>query len=147
MRKFGSEKDPVFTMTEEFDLETVPGRCAQLALNAGVPDRNVRSYLAEVCGISVQAIHRWFDGRTKHPKAHCLADIAKHFNADLMWIVTGESDPRSFEKAHSAPDFETLVKQKIQECIGAGPIKSVAMSLGAFEITTTFHEEDEKENL
>lgn len=140
-----SETQKDVTMTFEVDLTTIHGRCAQLALDKGIKPVNVRAYLRDVSGLSIQAIHGWFKGTTKAPAAEPLAKIAKHFKTDLMWIVTGEPDPRFLEHAYDAPDLDTLMKQKIQEYIGGGILKSLRLNMVGLEITTTFHEEDAAE--
>lgn len=79
-------------------------RLRQVMLDSGVKERQVRSTMAKICGITPQSVHQWFDGRTKAPSAEHLAQIAAAYGVNLMWVVTGKGDkyaatPNSSEEA------------------------------------------------
>ena len=68
----------------------IADRLRQLALNAGVGERQVKTALADICGIKYQAVQQWFG--SNNPAPDNLAAIAKEYNANLMWIITGEGE-------------------------------------------------------
>ena len=68
----------------------IADRLRQLALNAGVGERQVKSALAEIGGIKYQAVQQWFG--SNNPAPDNLAAIAKAYDANLMWIITGEGE-------------------------------------------------------
>lgn len=74
---------------KDLDLDTAAGRMESVVLESGVEKRNVKSALADVCGIKVQSIHGWFNGTTKNPQAAHIAAVAVHYKADAVWIITG----------------------------------------------------------
>lgn len=58
--------------------------------DAGVPEREIRRTLADLCGVRYQAVQQWFSGDTKKISPEHLAVIAKHYKVSLMWLITGE---------------------------------------------------------
>lgn len=70
-------------------------RLRQVMLDSGVKERQVKRTMADICGITPQSVHQWFDGRTKSPSAEHLAKISAAYGVNLMWVVTGKGEPRS----------------------------------------------------
>ena len=73
----------------------------------GISKRDRTGVLANICGLSPQAIYKWFDGSTHNPTAENLAAIAKYYKVDLMWLITGEKAEMSFsfeKDNNSSPD-------------------------------------------
>lgn len=64
-------------------------RIFQVVRDAGVPDRNIRSTLAKLCGISVQAVRDWSEGKTKNISHEHLIKIAARYRVSLDWLITG----------------------------------------------------------
>lgn len=62
--------------------------------SAGNENIRVTQKLATICGISRQAVYMWYSGVTKYPRGHYMASVARHFDVDLMWIITGEEQSR-----------------------------------------------------
>lgn len=70
--------------------DTIVGRLEQTLREAGVGDRQVRTKMSNICGITTQAIAQWFNGQTSSPSAENIAAIAAFYGADLMWVITGD---------------------------------------------------------
>ena len=62
-------------------MSSVSERIESLLKQNGVPAREVRRKLADICGISYQAVSQWFSGSTKNIESAHLAKIAKEYNA------------------------------------------------------------------
>jgi len=71
-------------------IETAASRMESVVLKAGVDKKNVKSTLAQVCGITPQSVHGWFSGSTKNPSAECIASVALHYGSDAVWLITGK---------------------------------------------------------
>tara|TARA_B100000965_G_scaffold233547_1_gene195599 strand:+ start:459 stop:1208 length:750 start_codon:yes stop_codon:yes gene_type:complete len=65
-------------------------RVRQLLVARGVTDREMKSELADACGIKYQSVKGWFDGTSKSITAVNLAKIARRWNANLDWLITGQ---------------------------------------------------------
>jgi len=59
--------------------------------SAGVEDKDFRKHIKRITGISKQNMIHWFNGTTKIPNPHYLADLSEHFNIDLNWLITGKT--------------------------------------------------------
>lgn len=70
----------------------IADRLKELATDTDVGERQIKTTLADICGIKYQAVQQWF--LTGNPSPTNLAAIAKHYNANLMWIITGEGQKR-----------------------------------------------------
>lgn len=70
-------------------MNTQADRVMLLMKERQVPKRKVRSALADACGITYQSVTDWFDGSTKTISGHHLAAIARKWNADLDWLISG----------------------------------------------------------
>lgn len=55
-------------------------------------DRKIKRTLADLCGITPQAVAQWFDGSTKRISPDYLAIIAQRYDVNLDWLVTGQGD-------------------------------------------------------
>lgn len=73
--------------------ETFIDRLNRVLDEAGMPDHRRRATLATICGLTEQAVHKWFTDVGRNPCARHYASIAKHFNVDLRWLITGEGTP------------------------------------------------------
>ncbi len=71
-------------------METTAERIFHLVRESGVPDKNARSTLAKVCGISPQAVRDWDQGKTKNINHEYLKKIAKRYNVTIDWLLTGK---------------------------------------------------------
>lgn len=65
-------------------------RVRQLLVARGVTDREMKSELADACGIKYQSVKGWFDGTSKSITAVNLAKIARRWDANLDWLITGQ---------------------------------------------------------
>ena len=72
------------------EASDVVGRLQAALMRRGIPERKVRTAIAQVCGITPQSVFHWFNGRTRMPRADHLARLAQHFDIDLMWLILGE---------------------------------------------------------
>ena len=123
---------------ETLDLQTISGRLAFITKEAGITDRKIRSTMAKICKVSPQAIHRWFDGNTHSPSAENIAALARHYEADLMWLITGDCvlDPDS----DKTPVYD--LKSKLKNFLPAGvelqKVKQIKITLSSIEIHTVF---------
>lgn len=72
-------------------LPEVVSRITVLLESRGTPAKRIKALLASTCGISVSAVHQWFN-TTKHIKHEHLASIATAFDTSLDWIITGQGE-------------------------------------------------------
>lgn len=61
-------------------MSDVVERIKQVLIADGLTDRQIRTELAAVCGITYQSVKGWFDGATKNIQAANLARIARHWS-------------------------------------------------------------------
>lgn len=64
-------------------------RIDDLLNSAGIPPRQRKRELANICGITYEAVRRWYSGDTASIDAENLARIAKHFRVSIDWLATG----------------------------------------------------------
>lgn len=64
-------------------------RIERLLDERGVPKRKQKRELANTCGISYEAVRQWWT-ITENISTEYLKAIAKHWNASLDWLITGE---------------------------------------------------------
>lgn len=69
-------------------------RIESLLTDAGVPLRKQRRTLADLCGITPQAVAQWFTGDTKKISPEHLEKIARKYDADLHWLIAGKGSMR-----------------------------------------------------
>ena len=69
-------------------METID-RIEKLLIDEGVPRRQVRKELAKTCGISVQAVGEWFNGKTKNISHPNLISIVKRYGSNIDYLLTG----------------------------------------------------------
>lgn len=84
------------------DCYTIADRLEYVMHQKGYSSAELRPKMGELCGISRQAISKWFGGGTNAPQAVHIEKIGTHCNADLAWIITGNGDP--FEETRGADD-------------------------------------------
>lgn len=82
-------------------METMIERIEKLALDAGVQPRKVRRTLAEICGVSYQAVASWFTG-PNNPEMVNVEKIAAHYQVHREWIETG-TGPKSRDEDSVRP--------------------------------------------
>lgn len=73
-------------------------RIEKLLIDRGVPRRQLRKELARTCGISVQAVGEWFNGKTKNIAHSNLISIADKYDSNIDYLLTGASmakEPRA----------------------------------------------------
>lgn len=81
-------------------MSNVSERIESVLKQNGVPPREIKRTLSNLCGISYQAVSQWFSGTTKSIDSSHLAKIAKEYNISLEWLVTGVgSQPSDLEQA------------------------------------------------
>ena len=56
-----------------------------------------REFLGEKIGVSKTAIKNWEDGENS-PKVEFLESLAKYFNVDFNWLVTGSGETNTLPK-------------------------------------------------
>jgi transcriptional regulator with XRE-family HTH domain len=54
----------------------------------GFQDRKIRRALANVCGITYQAVSQWFDDQTKRISPEYLAKIADEYGTSTDWLIS-----------------------------------------------------------
>lgn len=67
-------------------------RILYVVKHSGVQDRQIRSTLAKLRGISPQAVRDWFEGKTTNIRHEHLKAIAKEYSVTIDWLLTGEGD-------------------------------------------------------
>ena len=68
-------------------------RIKKLLKDAGVPERKVRRTLADLCGISYQAVKEWFDGSTRRISPEYLVLIADEYGSSVEYLISGAGAP------------------------------------------------------
>lgn len=98
-------------------------RVERLLVAKGVKDRDMRTELADACGIKYQSVKGWFDGTSKSITAINLAKIAKHWNANLHWLITGEGEMLADSPAQegaSEADYDLVPQYDARFAAGGG---------------------------
>lgn len=67
-------------------------RIFEVARDAGIKPRSIRSTLAKVCGVSVQAVRSWEEGHTKDIRHEHVVALSRYFRVSVHWLLTGEGD-------------------------------------------------------
>lgn len=80
-------------------------RIVEVVRDAGVPEHKIRSTLAQVCGISPQAIKDWVEGKTKNIKHAHLVAICKKWGISLDWLISGKGQRLRAEDFNSRQDY------------------------------------------
>lgn len=70
-------------------MSTQAERVLALLKARGLTDRQIKPQLAKVCGATYQSAQQWLNGDTKSIAGEYLAKIARHWGANLDWLVTG----------------------------------------------------------
>ena len=70
--------------------------------------------LADACGISMQAVSHWEQGRSKEITASNLFHLADVLRVDPRWLATGEGPPNKIQTVYSqvVTDLEELPAEK-----------------------------------
>ncbi len=97
------------------DCYTIADRLEYVMHQKGYSSAELRPKMGELCGISRQAISKWFGGGTNAPLAVHIEKIGTHCNGNLAWIITGKGDP--FEATREADDnsSESSKSQSFQQ--------------------------------
>lgn len=101
-------------------LSTIADRLefSMLEQAGGDPQESIKTTMANICEISVQAVHDWFNGKTKSPKAEHIARIGNFCEVDIYWLITGKEGkpiakprnghaaeiPQAKSKGHTGPE-------------------------------------------
>lgn len=70
-------------------MQTPADRIKEVALAAGVPERRLKRVLADLCGVTYQAVAQWFDGQTNRISPEYLSKIAKEYGVTIEYLVNG----------------------------------------------------------
>jgi hypothetical protein len=84
---------------------SVVERIQRTLLKQGIPANKARATIARTCGITPQSVMKWFNGQTRYPRADHLALLARHFSADLYWLILGD------DVSSSAPGSNETARQ------------------------------------
>lgn len=55
--------------------------------------------VAKACGISVQAVYKWMNGRSNKINGEHLIELARVTNYEARWIISGKGEKRKDPKA------------------------------------------------
>lgn len=69
----------------------VVARIRHVLLERGVPAHKIRPTIVRVCNVTPQSVAKWFNGKTKYPRADHLALLAAAFRVDIYWLILGKS--------------------------------------------------------
>jgi transcriptional regulator with XRE-family HTH domain len=97
--------------------ESAADRVFQVVRDAGVPDRVRRSTLAKLCGVSVQAVRDWEEGKTKNIRHEHLVKIAKRYGVSLEYLITGSGEAEVLGVDDFAAGVESLPAEDRQAMI------------------------------
>lgn len=101
----------------DFGSMTITDRMQQLLVRRGIRPKDVKPALARACGVTKQAVWRWFNGDTGAIKSVHIIEIAKQFSTTTDWLLTGngpmDSQRSAIEKKNSSlqikqPNFVTI---------------------------------------
>lgn len=113
--------------------KTTAERIFEVVADAGVKPRSRRSTLAKLCGISVQAVRGWEEGKTANIQHAHLVKIARRYRVSIDYLL-GNTDnkkpPSSLTPEQYATGLEVLPASEIEAIIS--------------EIMVTLPEEDRR---
>lgn len=66
-------------------------RIKRIMAEAGVPPRQIKPSIANICGVSYQAVNQWFSGEVANIRIEHLVEIARYLKVSLDWLVTGDT--------------------------------------------------------
>jgi transcriptional regulator with XRE-family HTH domain len=70
-------------------MQTTADRIKDIVLAAGIPERRLKRVLADLCGITYQAVAQWFDGQTNRISPEYLSKIADEYGVTMEYLVKG----------------------------------------------------------
>lgn len=70
---------------------TIIDRIKQLMAQENIPPRQIKPAIANICGVSYQAVNQWFSNEVANIRIEHLVAIARYLNVTVDWLVTGES--------------------------------------------------------
>jgi transcriptional regulator with XRE-family HTH domain len=70
-------------------MQTPADRIKEVALASGVPERRLKRVLADLCGVTYQAVAQWFDGQTNRISPEYLSKIANEYGVSMEYLVNG----------------------------------------------------------
>lgn len=114
-----------------------------LVRRSGVSDRKIRSTLAKLCGISVQAVRDWFDGKTKNIGHEHLIAISEEYGVTLDWLLTGEP-PIDGLTAKETERVRVEGYSAYRDLQGPNPGNNSRDGYGVEELPTSFMTEEQK---
>lgn len=110
----------------------------------GTPAKRIKSLLASTCGISVSAVHQWFN-TTKNIKHEHLAAIAATFDTSLDWIITGLGDMNQQVVEKDRPVGQSLAaastdldQVKLRIDSAKAEILDIASGIEALDVQTAY---------
>lgn len=105
-------------------MSDVVDRIRQVLSEHGVSEDQIRNELAAACGIKYQSVKGWFDGTTKNIQAGNLARIAKRWDVDLYWLVTGEGEMRAgaAHREMTEADYDLIPQYDVRLAGGEGAL-------------------------
>ncbi|MFG8479014.1 LexA family protein [Pseudomonas aeruginosa] len=68
----------------------ITDRIELLLTSRGVPKRQIKTTLKDVCGVSYPAVSQWFSGKTKSIRNEHLMAIAKAYGSSVDWLISGK---------------------------------------------------------
>lgn len=117
-------------------------RITALLESRGTPAKRIKALLASTCGISVSAVHQWFN-TTKNIKHEHLATIALAFNTSLDWIITGRGDMNAVgadQDGERKPTDVCAVSERAKALIDAAKaeILEIASGIEDLDVQTAY---------
>lgn len=73
--------------------------------------------IAENLGITDAELHDSLDGRSRLATIKVMVALARRFDVDINWMLTGQIDPKRHRRMKDRPvgEIENLVKERIRE--------------------------------
>lgn len=96
---------------------TIIDRIKQLMAKENVPPRQIKPAIANICGVSYQAVNQWFSNEVANIRIEHLVAIARYLNVTVDWLVTGESSPRAALDPERLPgdDYEMIHQYSVMD--------------------------------
>lgn len=70
-------------------------RIKEVMAEEGVQPRQIKRSLANICGVSYQAVNQWFSGEVSNIRNEHLVTIARYLDVTVDWLITGQGPKKA----------------------------------------------------
>jgi len=76
-------------------------RIELILLDRGISPRKVKSKIAEICDISIQAVYQWFNGKTQQIEHEHIVKIGNYLSLTIEQVTGEEAMPLTSDSRRS----------------------------------------------